>query len=145
MDREEAAKIVSEDCMEYLDNIVEMLNAPYFVEGGMKAVSISRNKVVIEKHCAPGDRNSNGFIHGGALYGAMDHCHAILVNISGHAVGQSANVNYFRPARADVLRFEAETENESRSFHYSSVKAYEGDKLLVSGTFCAFKLQEVHK
>ena len=145
MDRETAASFCDEECKAYLDNITDMLNAPYFVSSGMRPVSITRSKVVVEMDCSPGQRNSNGFIHGGALYGGMDHAHAILVNIVWHAVGQSANVNYFRPARADTIRFEATTLNESRSLHYSEVKAFEGDKLLAAGTFTAFKLQEVHK
>ena len=145
MNSEEAAKICSEECLPYIGNVTEMLNAPYFVSHGMHAVSISRDKVVVEMNASADERNSNGFIHGGALYGAMDHAHAILVNITGHAVGQSANVNYYRPARADTIRVEAVTLNESRSLHYSEVRVFEGEKLLASGTFTAFKLQEVHR
>ena len=145
MDAAELESIVSEDCREFLPNILEMVNAPFFVSNGMYPVSISREKVVIEMKCGPGHRNSNGFIHGGAIYGGMDHAYAILTNITGHAVGQSSNLNYFRPARADVLRFVATVENESRSLFYSYVQAFEGEKLLASGIFTAFKLQEVHK
>ncbi len=144
MDKEELVPFLSEDCLQYIDNILEMVNAPYFVSNGMRPVSISREKVVIEMVCAPGTRNSNGFIHGGAIYGGMDHAYAILVNIAGHAVGQASNLSYYRPARADVLRFEATVVNESRSLFYSYVKAFEGDKLLASGMFTAFKLNEVH-
>ena len=39
MDRSEAEKLVSEDCRQYLDNIVDMLNAPFFKDNGMEAVS----------------------------------------------------------------------------------------------------------
>ncbi len=136
--------VISDDCRPFIGNIDAMLEAPYFKANGMRAVSVSMDEVVVEMECSPGMRNSNGFIHGGALYGAMDHTHAILANIRGPAVGQSANVQYFRPARADVLRFRSRTVNESKSLHYTFVEAFEGEKLLASGTFCAFKIREVH-
>lgn len=145
MDKEELLPMVSQDCLGYIDNILEMVNAPYFVTNGMRPVSISSDKVVIEMDCSPGMRNSNGFIHGGAIYGGMDHAYAILVNIKGHAVGQASNLSYYRPARADLLRMEAKVVNESRSFIYCYVEAFEGEKLIASGMFTSFKLNEVHK
>jgi len=145
VDKEELLRFLSDDCIEFADNILEMVNAPYFTANGMRPVSISRGKVVIEMTCGPGHRNSNGFIHGGAIYGGMDHAYAILVNIVGHAVGQSSNINYYRPARADVLRMEATIENESKSLCYCHVKAFEGEKLLASGIFTSFKLNEICK
>ena len=45
MDRSEAEKLVSEDCRQYLDNIVDMLNAPFFRDNGMEAVRISLEEV----------------------------------------------------------------------------------------------------
>lgn len=145
MDRDEVSAICSEEVLPFIDNIVEMVNAPYFVANGMVPVAISRDNVIVEFRCGPEHRNSNGFIHGGAIYGAMDHTHAILANIVGHAVGQSANVNYFRPARTDILRVVSKTVNESRSLHYTNVEVFEGEKLVAAGTFTAFKLQEIHR
>lgn len=74
---------ISEDCLPFADNIGAMLDAPYFRANGMRVLSISMDEVVVEMECTPGMRNSNGFVHGGAIYGAMDHTHAILVNIRG--------------------------------------------------------------
>ena len=145
MDREEVAALCSGDALNHLDNILDMVNAPYFVSNGMRPVSISEEKVEVEMKCGDAHRNSNGFIHGGAIYGAMDHTHAILANIVGHAVGQSANVNYYRPAREGTLRIVSSTINESRSLHYTNVEVFEGSKLIASGTFTAFKLQEIHR
>jgi len=121
MDKEELRSVISQDCEEHIDNILGMVNAPFFVSNGMHPVSISVDRVVTEMRCSPEHRNSNSFIHGGAIYGGMDHAYAILCNIRGHAVGQSSDVNYYRPGRADVLRFEATIINESRSLFYSCV------------------------
>lgn len=96
---------ISESCRQYSDNIDAMLNAPYFLANGMHAVSVSSAEVVTEMDCSPEMMNSNGFVHGGVIYGGMDHTHAILANIKGPAVGQSGNVEYFRPARGGAMRF----------------------------------------
>lgn len=89
MDKESLKAIVSKDCYDKLDNIFEMINAPYFVANGMVSVSISNECVETEMKCLPEHLNSNGFAHGGVIYGGMDHCYATLANINGHVVGQS--------------------------------------------------------
>ena len=145
MDRETAAKLVSEDCQQYLDNIVEMLNAPYFAENDMEAVSISKEYVEVRKKINPRDINSNGFWHGGAIYGVMDHTFAIISNIEGHAVGQNSNVNYYRPGRGDTITTKAKFINVSRSLYHVYVEAFDGEKMVASGIFTSFRLQEVHR
>ncbi|AGI48024.1 Uncharacterized protein, possibly involved in aromatic compounds catabolism [Thermoplasmatales archaeon BRNA1] len=118
MDAEEAAKYVSEDARPYMDNIVGMLNAPFFALNGMKPVSISLDRVEISMDVKPRDRNSNGFWHGGTTYGVLDHAFAILTNIRGHAVGQNSNLNFYRPGRGDTVRAVATVVNESGSLAY---------------------------
>ena len=145
MDRETAAKLVSEDCQQYLDNIVEMLNAPYFAENDMEAVSISKECVEVRKKINPRDINSNGFWHGGGIYGVMDHTFAIISNIEGHAVGQNSNVNYYRPGRGDTITTKAKFINVSHSLYHVYVEAFDGEKMVASGIFTSFRLQEVHR
>ena len=144
MDKSTASAYISEDCMQHIDNIVGMLNAPYFVENGMEPVSISMESVEVKKAVTPKDRNSNGFWHGGAIYGVMDHAFAILSNIEGHAVGQNSNLNYYRPGRGDVITAKAKFINVSRSLYHVYVEAFDGEKLVASGIFTSFRLQEIH-
>ncbi len=144
MDRKSAAKLVTDECLPYLDNIVEMLNAPYFAENGMEAVRISKEYVEIRKGIRPCDINSNGFWHGGVIYGVMDHAFAILSNIEGHAVGQNSNLNYYRPGRGETVTAKARFINVSRSLYHVYVEAFDGDKMVASGIFTSFRLQEVH-
>ena len=144
MDRSEAEKLVSEDCRQYLDNIVDMLNAPFFRDNGMEAVRISMEGVEIRKKVVPSDRNSNGFWHGGIIYGVMDHAFAILTNSEGHAVVQNSNVNFYRPGRGDIISVKARFVNVSRSLYHVYVEAFDGEKLVASGISTAFRLQEVH-
>ena len=143
MDRNEAEQYVSEDCRECLDNITDMLNAPYFRDNGMEPVSISREEVVVRKRIVPSDLNSNGFWHGGTIYGVMDHTFAILVNIDGHAVGQSSSINYYRPGRGDTVTAKARFINVSRSLYHVYTEVFDGEKLIASGTCVAFRVQEV--
>ncbi|MBO4502159.1 MAG: PaaI family thioesterase [Candidatus Methanomethylophilus sp.] len=135
---------VSDDCLPFLENISDMLGAPYFVENGMEAVRISKDCVEVRKTVLPKDRNSNGFWHGGAIYGVMDHTFAILSNIEGHAVGQNSNLNYYRPGRGDVITAKAKFINVSRSLYHVYVEAFDGEKLVASGIFTSFRLQEIH-
>ena len=144
MDSATASKFVSEECLPYLDNILEMLNAPYFVSNGMEPVHISKNSVEIRKKVVPGDINSNGFWHGGMIYGVMDHCFAILVNIEGHSVGQSSEIDYFRPGRGECITAKARFINTSRSLYHVYVEIFDGEKLVAAGTCRAFRLQEIH-
>lgn len=144
MDKETASGYVAEDSMPFLDNIVDMLNAPFFADNDMEPVRISKNCVEIGKKVNPRDRNSNGFWHGGIIYGVIDHAFAILVNQEGHAVGQSSTVNYYRPGRGDLITAKAKFINVSRSLYYVYVEAFDGDKLVASSMCTAFRLQEVH-
>ncbi len=144
MDRETASQYVSGKASEHLDSITEMLNAPYFAMNGMEPVSISMEKVSVKMKVREQDRNSNGFWHGGAIFGIMDHCFAILTNIDGHAVGQNSFINYYRPGRGDEIRAEAEIINKSKSVFSVEVRAYDGEKLVAYEVCNAFRLQEVH-
>ena len=128
----EKPAFVADDCLPFMDNISDMLSAPYFVENRMEAVSISRDSVEIRKPVLPQDRNSNGFWHGGTIYGVMDHAFAIISNIEGHAVGQSTNLNYYRPGRGDTITAKARFINTSRSLYYVYVEAFDGEKLVAA-------------
>lgn len=145
MDGETAAKYISPDSMEYAANITAMLNAPYFRDNGMEPESISQECVRIRMPVKDRDRNSNGFWHGGAISGVMDHCFAIITNIDGHAVGQSSYVQYYRPGRGDMIRAESRVINKTMSIFTVNVKAFDGEKTVAEGTFTAFRLQEVHR
>jgi acyl-CoA thioesterase len=110
----------------------------------MEAVRISLDGVEIRKKVVPSDRNSNGFWHGGIIYGVMDHTFAILTNIEGHAVGQNSNINFYRPGRGDCIVAKAKFINVSRSLYHVYIEAFDGEKLVASGISTAFRLQEVH-
>lgn len=143
MDAETARKYVSGDALEHLDNITAMLNAPYFRDNGMEPVSISLDTVRTRMEVRDRDRNSNGFWHGGAIGGVMDHSFAIISNIEGPAVGRSTYIQYYRPGRGPVIEAEARLLNKSKSFFTVNVKAFDGDKVVAEGMFNAFRLQEV--
>ncbi len=144
MDEETAAKYISPDSIAYAANITAMLNAPYFRDNGMEPVLISQERVRVRMPVKDRDRNSNGFWHGGAICGVMDHCFAIITNIDGHAVGLSTYVQYYRPGRGDVIEAESTVMNRTRSIITVNVKAFDGGKTVAEGTFTAFRLQEVH-
>ena len=144
MDKETASRYVSEDAMAFIDSRTDMLNAPYFAMNGMEPVSISMEKVSVKMKVRPQDRNSNGFWHGGAIFGVMDHCFAILTNIDGHAVAQNNYINYYRPGRGDEIVAEAVFINKSKSLYSVEVRAYDGDKMVAAEVCNAFRLKEVH-
>lgn len=144
MDKEQVAEIVPAEYADRLDHITEMLNAPYFAMNAMEPVSIKKEEVVIRKRMLPNDWNSNGFWHGGAIYGVMDHAFAILTNLDGQAVGQSSNVNYYRPGRGEYITAKARFINVSRSLYHVYVEAFDGEKLVASGISTAFRVKEVH-
>lgn len=144
MDKEQLSTILKDGSEQYLDDIWEMVNAPFFAMNGMEAVSVTPKEVTVRKTIVDRDINSNGFWHGGTIYGVMDHTFAILVNQGCHAVGQSSNINYFRPGRGSEITCKAKFINVSRSLFHVYVEAFDGEKMVASGTFVAFRLQEIH-
>lgn len=146
MDNEQLRPFVAPEAQPYLDSICAMLNAPFCVALGLTPVRIGRDAVVLQMRIRPQDRNSNGFAHGGAIYGLMDHAYAILTNIDGHAVGQSSYESFYRPGRGDLLTAEARFINASKSLYTVEVRVTDEEgKLIASGTFTAFRLQEIRK
>jgi len=146
MNDEQLRSFVAPDAQPYLDSICAMLNAPFCVALGLTPVHIGRETVVLQMRIRPQDRNSNGFAHGGVIYSLMDHTYAILTNIDGHAVGQSSYESFYRPGRGNLLTAEARYINVSKSLYTVEVSVTdEGGKLVASGTFTAFRLQEIKK
>lgn len=145
MNIDDALSLVPKEFSDHLEHIREMFEAPYFVENGMEPVSISRNSVVIRKKVGKNDWNSNGFWHGGAIFGVMDHAFAILTNLDGLAVGQSSNVNYYRPGKGELITAKAEFVNRSRSLDHVYIEAFDGDKLVASGISTAFRVDSIHR
>ncbi|MCQ2078449.1 MAG: PaaI family thioesterase [archaeon] len=143
MDNETAAQYIAEDCRDRIDNIVAQLNAPFFVENDMFPIRLGRDCVEIGKKINSRDINGNAFWHGGVIYGVMDHAFALLVNIDGIAVGQGGSINYYRPGRGEVITAKASFINVSKSLYHVNVEAYDGEKMVASGTFVAFRLNEI--
>ncbi len=145
MNKEEIFAFIPEELSSNLEHIKEMFEAPYFTENGMKPVSISKDCVIIEKKIGKNDWNSNGFWHGGAIFGVMDHAFAILTNLDGVAVGQNSNVNFYRPGKGEIITAKARFVNRSHSLDQVYVEAFDGERLVASGISTAFKVNEIHK
>ncbi len=145
MNTEDALALVPEEFSGNLEHIREMLEAPYFAENGMEPVSISKDCVVIRKKVAENDWNSNGFWHGGVIFGVMDHAFAILTNLDGMAVGQNSNINYYRPGKGKYITAKAKFVNRSRSLDHVYIEAFDGERLVASGISTAFRVNEIRK
>lgn len=145
MNTDDALALVPEEFSDNLEHIKEMLEAPFFFENGMEPVSISKDCVIIQKKVGKSDWNSNGFWHGGAIFGVMDHAFAILTNLDGIAVGQNSNVNYYRPGKGAYITAKARFVNRSRSLDQVYVEAFDGERLIASGMSTAFRVDAIHR
>lgn len=145
MNKKEILGCIPEDLSGNQEHIEEMLEAPYFTENDMEPVSISKDCVIIRKRIGKSDWNSNGFWHGGAIFGIMDHAFAILTNLDGVAVGQNSNVNFYRPGKGETITAKARFVNRSHSLDQVYVEAFDGERLVASGISTAFKVNEIRK
>jgi len=140
MDIETLKPLVSPKLHEYLDKILEMCNASFAVSNSIELISISEDlRVVMKKTIVPGDLNSNGFAHGGASYGLMDHTFAVCCNVKEPTVGLSCDIVYHRPCVSETIEAVSEIINESKSLITVGIKVTGGGKLIASATCIGFK------
>ena len=141
MDREEILACMSDDIKQYVDNIVDMYNAPFARMMGIQIVFLEKDRAVCEMRLEPEFMNSMGRGHGGAVYALMDHTFAILCNLIHPCTGQSSTVQYYRPA-SGTLKAVCTPINRSRSLEVYQVMVYsEEGKLVASATNTSFVLK----
>ena len=128
MDMETLRGLVDPKMHGWLDNILEMCNAPYAVENRIELVSADKDRVVMRKNVTSRDLNSNGVVHGAASYGLMDHAFAVICNMDVRTVGLSCNIIYHRPCFGETMEAEARLMNESKSLMTVEVTLYSEDK-----------------
>ena len=141
MDREELLSKMSDDVKEYVDNVMDMYNAPFAREMGIEIVSVSNDEVVCEMELRPEQMNSMGRGHGGAIFALVDHTFAIHCNIMHPCTGQNTTINFYRPAQGR-LRAVSHPINRSRSLEVYEVRVLsEEGKLVASAVNTAFVLK----
>jgi acyl-CoA thioesterase len=81
---------------------------------------------------ATGKRNSNGVIHGGAIFSLADHAFGLAANNGGTSqVAVSASISYLSPARG-TLEAVAEQVDERADRSVFVVRVYEGELLVAT-------------
>ena len=141
MDREEILACMSDEIKQYVDNIVDMYNAPFARMLGIQIVSLEKDRAVCEMRLEPEFMNSMGRGHGGSIFALVDHTFAILCNLKHPCTGQNTNINFYRPAQGR-LRAVARPVNRSRSLEVYEVRVYsEEGKLVASAMNTAFVLK----
>ncbi|MDR1690820.1 MAG: PaaI family thioesterase [Candidatus Methanoplasma sp.] len=138
MDMETLRGLVDTELHEWLDNILEMCNAPYAADNGIELVRASKDAVVMKKDIIPRDLNSNGVVHGAVQFGIIDHTSAVLGNMDVRTVGMSCNIVYFRPCFGGTIEAEARLINRSKSLVTAEVSLRCEDKLIASSTCIGF-------
>ncbi|MDR3283450.1 MAG: PaaI family thioesterase [Candidatus Methanoplasma sp.] len=141
MDIEALKSVVSPDLHNYLNNILEMCNAPYATANGLELVSADISTVRMRMAVRPEHMNSNGVVHGAATYGLLDHTFAIACNITEPTVGMNCAIMYHRPCRGGVMESESQVINESKSVITVDVKVRSGGKLIASAQCIGFKMR----
>ena len=141
MDREDLLSRMSDDVKGYVDNVMDMYNAPFARMMGIEIVSVSNEEVVCELELRPDQMNSMQRGHGGSIFALVDHTFAIHCNISHPCTGQSTTINYYRPAQGR-LRAVSHLINRSRSLETYEVRVLsEEGKLIASAVNTAFVLK----
>jgi acyl-CoA thioesterase len=81
---------------------------------------------------AKGKRNSNGVIHGGAIFSLADHTFGLAAN-NGETrqVAVSASISYLSPARG-TLEAVAEKVSETGDHSLFVVRVYDGERLVAT-------------
>jgi len=139
MDVETLRGLVDPEMHDWLDNILEMCNAPYAVENKIELVSASKKSVIMRKEVSPHDHNSNGVVHGAASFGLIDHAFAVVCNMHVRTVGLSCNIIYHRPCFGDVMEAEAELVSETKSLMIVDVTLRSEGKLIATASCIGFK------
>lgn len=81
---------------------------------------------------APGKRNPNGVLHGGAIFSLADHAFGLAANNGKtRQVAVSATITYLSPARG-TLEAVAEKVAETGDHSLFVVRVYEGGRLVAS-------------
>ena len=138
MDMETLRGLVDPELYEWLDNILEMCNAPYAVGNGIELIRAEKEYVSMRKTVSPGDLNSNGVVHGAASYGLIDHVFAVICNMDVRTVGLSCNIIYHRPCFGSVMEAEAKVINRSKSLMTVEVTLRSEGKLIATATCIGF-------
>jgi acyl-CoA thioesterase len=88
-----------------------------------------------------GKRNSNGVIHGGAIFSLADHAFGLAAN-SGETrqVAVSASISYLSPARG-TLEAVGEQIDETADRSLFVVRVYEGERLVATFEGIGVKVQ----
>ncbi len=143
MDKEELIPLMSEDSVEYADRVLDVFDAPFAREMGIKIESVSLEEVVCSMELKPFMINSMGRAHGAAVFALIDHTFAIMSNMTHDGTGQSMEVKYYRPCMGN-LRCVARPVNVSRSLAVYDVRVYsEEGKLIASSSCTAFIIQNL--
>jgi len=145
MDMERLKGLVDPEMHGWLDNILEMCNAPYAANNGIELVSACKKRVVMKKEVRPHDLNSNGVVHGATSFGLIDHTFAVICNMDDRTVGLSCSIVYHRPCFGGVLEAEANLINESKSLVTVDVSLRCEDRLIASATAVGFKAERPKK
>lgn len=130
--------VVDKGCIEYLDRIWSMYNAPFARFMGIEPMKINQNEATCRMELRDEFYNSMDRGHGAAIYALIDHTFAFATNIARDCTGIETNVSFLRPAKG-ILTAKATCINRSRSFEHYSVEVYdENDKLIASATCISY-------
>ena len=135
MNADELRSKMDEELHQYVDNVMDMYNAPFARMMGIEIVSLSKDEAVCEMDLRPDLMNSMGRGHGGAVFALVDHTFAILCNLVHPCTGQSTSINFYRPAQGR-LRAVARPVNRSRSLEVYDVRAYSEEGKLIASAVC---------
>ena len=91
MNADELRSKMDEELHQYVDNVMDMYNAPFARMMGIEIVSLSKDEAVCEMDLRPDLMNSMGRGHGGAVFALVDHTFAILCNLVHPCTGQSTS------------------------------------------------------
>ena len=78
-----------------------------------------------------GKRNSQGNVHGGAIFSLADHAFGLAANLEDHQVATSAHINYLSPA-GDRLEAVAERVGRNDLNSLYRVTIYEGERVIAT-------------
>ena len=140
MDRETMMDLISDDCKQYIDKIIEVYDAPFARDLGIEIEHISKDEVCLYLDVMPKHINSRGYLHGAVIYGIMDHSLAFAANMEEEAVGQSSNIIYHRPVKEGRIHVRTVLINRSRSLCIYDSRVFCNEKLIASCTLTAFRL-----
>ena len=141
MNADELRSKMDEELHQYVDNVMDMYNAPFARMMGIEIVSLSKDEAVCEMDLRPEQLNYMGFGHGGVIFALADHTFGIQCNIEHPCTTQNIAINFYRPAQGR-LRAVSRPINRSRSLEVYEVRVLsEEGKLVASAVNTAFVLK----